>query len=104
MLFKPFLFSFGPFLVRAVGINAFDPLSNTALMLKHTPGKVSRLCPLSFMGYTPLPGHPFRRIIEAAYILVREPCPIRYALDFGAQRSRTSVKILAIHTPILRHK
>jgi hypothetical protein len=70
-------------------------------MLKHTPGKVSRLLSLGFMGYAPLPGYPFRGIIEAAYILVRKPSTIRYTLIFGAQRGGTSVKISAIHDDLL---
>jgi hypothetical protein len=48
----------------------------------------------------PIP-YPTGNIRQAAYILVSKPSTIRYAFIFGAQRGRTSVKILTVHKSIL---
>ena len=96
---KPRRFTGGPFLVRSVRVYALHALGYAAIMPEHSKGEVPARCGLS--GNLALPLHLAGNIRQAANVLVGEPCVIRYAFIPGAQRRRTSVKILAIHIAIL---
>jgi hypothetical protein len=70
-----------------------------AILFQHGNGKITAL--RRFPGNLALSFYPIGNICQTAYILVRKPVPIRYALVPGAQRGGTAIKIFAIHNFIL---